>query len=120
MVNSAARITSDWYPMPTHGWTCYFCGETLTTPGAARDHFGNDQFATSACQIKAGEERGLLMSLRRAEAELARYHDEDSDKDRQMANLRCEHFQALRRAEEDGYAKGLSDGKDLLSRECDA
>lgn len=57
------------YPQPKHGWTCFHCGETFRTPGAARDHFGADPLADPACRIKAGEERGLLMALRKAEAD---------------------------------------------------
>lgn len=53
--------------MPAHGWTCFHCGETFTTEGAARDHFGARPEDTAACRIKAGEERGLLATLRRAE-----------------------------------------------------
>ena len=53
--------------LPAHGWTCFHCGETLTTPGAARDHFGSTPQSIAGCIIKAGEERGLLMALRRAE-----------------------------------------------------
>ena len=60
----------DTYEMPMHGWTCFHCGETFKTPGGARDHFGSEPLAEPGCKIKAGEERGLLMALRRAEAEL--------------------------------------------------
>lgn len=28
------------YLKPEHGWTCFHCGETFTTPGSARDHWG--------------------------------------------------------------------------------
>ena len=28
------------YTAPPHGWTCFHCGETFRTPGAARLHFG--------------------------------------------------------------------------------
>lgn len=28
------------YTPPEHGWTCFHCGETFKTPGAARLHFG--------------------------------------------------------------------------------
>jgi hypothetical protein len=62
----------DTYPMPAHGWTCFHCGETFTTPGSARDHFGCAPCADPACRIKVGEERGLVRALRRAEEELAR------------------------------------------------
>lgn len=100
---------TDTYPMPEHGWVCFFCGETLTTPGAARDHFGSTPLSIAACQIKAGEELGLVMALRRAEDELRRYRDEDSDKDRQMAAMQSDHAKALGRAEELGYERGLKD-----------
>ena len=96
-----------------HGWTCFFCGETFTTPGSAQDHFGAAQFGNAACQIKAGEERGLVMALRRAEAELASYRSEDSEKDRAMHRMQSDHHEALRRAEEEGYARGLRDAREL-------
>jgi len=95
--------------MPVHGWTCFFCGETFTTPGAARDHFGGDPLDNTACQIKAGEERGLVMALRKAEDELRRYRNEDSDIDRKYYAIQSDHAIALRRAEEQGYARGLID-----------
>ncbi|HEX9392169.1 MAG TPA: hypothetical protein VF928_12725 [Usitatibacteraceae bacterium] len=92
------------------GWTCFFCGETFRQPETAREHFGATQFATAACRIKAGEEHGLVVALRKAEAELERYHDEDSDADRAMSKLRSDHTLELRRQEELGYARGLKDG----------
>lgn len=62
----------DTYNTPPHGWTCFHCGDTFTTPGAARDHFGFNPSSDPACRIKVGAERGLLMALRTAEALLAR------------------------------------------------
>lgn len=59
--------TTGAYPKPASGWTCFFCGETFTTFGAAQDHFGLNSCDKPACQIKAGEERGLVMALRRAQ-----------------------------------------------------
>ena len=55
------------YPMPPDGWVCFHCGERFTTPGGAKDHFGSHPTLTAACRIKAGEEMGLVMALRRAE-----------------------------------------------------
>ena len=55
------------YPKPEHGWTCFHCGETFTTVGSAGDHFGADPSAPPACMIKVGEERGLVMYIRRLE-----------------------------------------------------
>lgn len=61
--------TNDTYPQPAHGWTCFHCGETFTTPGSAQDHFGETPDKVPGCKIKVGEERGLLMELRKVEAE---------------------------------------------------
>jgi hypothetical protein len=94
---------------PAGGWRCFFCGEVFTTPGAARDHFGAEPFATTACQIKAGEERGLVMALRRAEEDLARYRADDSDADRAYHAMQSQHAQKVIEAEEAGYAKALAD-----------
>ncbi len=54
--------------MPKGGWTCFHCGETFTSPGGAEDHFGATPGYKPACLIKLGEERGLVMALRKAEA----------------------------------------------------
>ena len=53
--------------IPPLGWTCFHCGEVFTTPGSAQDHFGKTPNSIAGCQIKVGEERGLLMELRRVE-----------------------------------------------------
>lgn len=55
------------YEMPKDGWVCFHCGERFTTPGGAEDHFGAKPNSLAGCQIKVGEERGLLMELRRVE-----------------------------------------------------
>ena len=74
---------SDTYTQPEHGWTCFHCGETFKKYGAARDHFGGSIDGPAGCQIKAGEEKGLLMVLRKAEAEVAellfKLHNQDFD-----------------------------------------
>jgi flagellar biosynthesis/type III secretory pathway protein FliH len=106
----------EFYLQPIHGWTCFHCGETFRTVGGARDHFGADQSADPACRIKVGDERGLVMALRRAEAELARYRAEDSDKDREFHAMRAGHAQALLREEERGYERGLRDGLEEAAR----
>ena len=56
--------------MPPDGWVCFHCGERFTTVGGAQVHFGRWPSSTAGCMIKAGEERGLLMEVRRLEAEL--------------------------------------------------
>ena len=110
MDEAEREARAGFYVTPTHGWTCFHCGETFRTPGSARDHFGADPLKDPACLIKVGEERGLVMALRRAEAELERYRAEDSDKDRELHRMQAEHIVALRREEERGYEKGLRDG----------
>jgi hypothetical protein len=61
-------------------WTCFHCGETFATPGAAADHFGATPDRVAGCLIdrvaleeggKPERGRGLLMALRQAEASLA-------------------------------------------------
>lgn len=80
------------YGAPLHGWTCFHCGETFHTPGAARDHFGPTPASAPGCIIKAGEERGLLMALRKAEATA-----DDAVKQRELAeqDARAAHAEAV-------------------------
>lgn len=102
---------TDNYNKPPHGWTCFHCGETFTTVGGARDHFGADPSKTPGCMLKVqpGSERGLLMELRKTEALLARYMEEDSDTMRAMHAQQQRHADQLRQAEEAGYERGLRD-----------
>jgi len=66
------------YPMPKDGWTCFHCGERFTTWGSAQDHFGATQESQAGCLIdrvaledgtNTQRGRGLLMELRKVEAE---------------------------------------------------
>ena len=63
-------LIKDSYLQPKDGWVCFHCGERFTTYGSARNHFGEREDGKAACMIKAGEERGLVMALRKAEAKL--------------------------------------------------
>ena len=104
-----AAAKDDTYQQPEHGWTCFHCGDTFTTPGSARDHFGHDPGSATACKIKAGGERGLLMELRKAEDELTRYRNEDQALARDLYTLQSRHSGALMDAENLGYERGLRD-----------
>lgn len=104
-------MTEASYSIPPEGWTCFFCGEHFTTYGAARDHFGAEPIKEAGCQIKIGAERGLLMQLRKAEAVIAQYMDDDTPAYRRMAEMQSRHGEALRVAEELGYERGLRDGR---------
>lgn len=70
--------------------------------------FGSVAWEDTACKIDPRE-------YRRMGEELARYRNEDTDLHRQIAHMQCEHTQAMMRAEESGYAKGLRDGRALAS-----
>lgn len=109
----------DTYEKPAHGWTCFHCGETFTTVGGARTHFGAAQTAEPGCLIRVsvGGERGLLMALRDAEARLAKYMDEDTDLHRAMYAMQGRHVDQLRVAEEAGYERGLRDAAALTNRD---
>ncbi len=61
----------DTYKKPKDGWICFHCGEIFTTVGGAGDHFGAKSSNQVACRIKLGDERGLVMALRKAEAAIA-------------------------------------------------
>jgi len=104
------------YESPPHGWTCFHCGETFLTAAAARDHFGPPFGGEPGCVIQV-RDRGLLSALREAEAELARYREENGDKDRQMAAMASDHATALRSAAELGYARGLRDARAEAERD---
>jgi hypothetical protein len=52
-------------------WNCFHCGETFTTIGSARDHFGATPDREPGCliRVKYGDECGLEMELRKSESE---------------------------------------------------
>jgi hypothetical protein len=101
-------------------WRCFNCDEMFRSERCARLHFGADESDAAACQIK-GSEHGLLEALRAAE-QSARdawhaVHNECSDVHRAMYAASSRHSQALRAAEEVGYARGLADGRTHLKQQ---
>jgi hypothetical protein len=74
-------MTEATYTAPPHGWTCFHCGETFTTPRTARDHFGTTPDEKPGCVLKVelGGQRGLIMELRRLQDENRKLHDDISD-----------------------------------------
>lgn len=87
-------------------WRCFYCDESFTDRVAALEHFGPGDGYTrqsrTACQIDIAEYRRMV------EKE-ARYAEEDAEVHRSMHRMAGEHQQALQRAEESGYARGLRD-----------
>ena len=44
---AGAAVVHGGYRKPTHGWTCFHCGETFTTEASAREHFGSSPVVTT-------------------------------------------------------------------------
>jgi hypothetical protein len=79
----------------------------------AGEHFGRDEGAEPVCLIRSAGESALLTALREAQDELARYRSEDTDLMRAMWSMQSDHGAAIRRAEEDGYNKGVRDMQEM-------
>lgn len=91
----------------TKQWRCFFCDEVFRSFKAAAVRFGAH---VPACKLTAHE--GHLVSyIRKLEAEVRRYQSEDSDVMRSIQALEFDHRQALIRAEQIGYDKGVEDGR---------
>lgn len=94
--------------MPRKQWRCFHCDELFISFKRAREHFGEDQGDMPACQLKSYEGH-LVTYIRKLEDDLAQYRAEDSEVMRSIMSLEADHRQALIRAEEDGYGKGVRD-----------
>jgi flagellar biosynthesis/type III secretory pathway protein FliH len=94
-------------------WRCFHCGAAFTKAQAAhaRAHFGRAEDADPVCLIRTAGEDALLAALRKAEDELAGYRSEDQEILRALWAMQSDHRQALVRAEEEGYERGLRDAR---------
>lgn len=89
---------------PASVWRCFHCDETFTDAAAARAHFGDSERQQAICTIDATHFRWM-------EEQHRRNVDEDSEALRAIGRLTSEHETLRRRAEEEGYARGLRDAK---------
>ena len=89
-------------------WRCFHCDELFTSPKWAAEHFGFDLTATPACKLTSHEGH-LVTYIRKLEAQLDSYRADDSDVLRSIMSLEADNRQAVQRAEEAGYAKGVRD-----------
>ena len=109
---------------PAHGWTCFHCGETFTTVGGARDHFGFGPSSDPGCRIKLVAERGLLMELRKAEEDAATawaaLHSESSDFAKAYHSAVARHREQLTAAEEAGFERGVRQARAEMAAEHDS
>ncbi len=80
-------MTEETYTQPKHGWTCFHCGETLKTVGAAQDHFGEGPFDEPGClmKVRVGNERGWLMEIRKLEEENAKQSRQIEEMDNEVS-----------------------------------
>jgi Arc/MetJ-type ribon-helix-helix transcriptional regulator len=90
-------------------WRCYHCDQVFRNELEAGIHFGADQAGTCACVLP--HEQHLVEHIRDLETQLASYRSESDCVMRSIQTLEAEHRQALIRAEQDGYDKGLKDGQ---------
>lgn len=92
-------------------WCCFFCDEIFTTRGLAAEHFGTEvgcSYPTPACQIKAHEVH-LVTYIRKLEEELGVWNGESHQIQQAIVTLEFEVAGKVRRAKEDGYARGVAD-----------
>lgn len=89
-------------------WRCFHCDAVLTHPTCAREHFGADESSEPACKL-ANSSMHLIRYIRKLEAEVAQYRREDSHALRAIYSKESEYADAVRKAEERGYDKGVSD-----------
>jgi hypothetical protein len=88
-------------------WRCFHCDQVFTNLRCATIHFGGDEAATCACVLS--HEQHLVDHIRDLEAQLDGYRAEDTKILRSIYTLEADHRQALIRAEEEGYNKGVRD-----------
>ena len=85
-------------------WVCFHCEEPFTDRACAELHFGKFQDCTPICKVGAERYRDL-------EDQLAAYRSESDEASKTFYGMGAQHAVALRQAEEEGYEKGLRDGR---------
>lgn len=94
-------------------WRCFHCCQVFTSAREAGIHFGADMAATCACVLP--HEQHLVEHIRDLETQLDGYRTETNHIMQSIVTLEVAHRQALIRAEEDGYGKGVRDAQKLLA-----
>lgn len=91
---------------PVKTWRCFHCDEVFTDRDKAQEHFGRLEDSAPACSIDIAE-------YRRMEEVNRRHIEEDTELHRELCRKDTELNIAVRRAEEEGYAKALKDARTL-------
>lgn len=86
-------------------WRCFHCDEVFDNDSAAAEHFGSRETFQPACRIDIAAYRRLEAAYAKLQADVL---EECTPIENAMRALQSEHAVALRRAEEDGYARGLA------------
>ena len=94
-------------------WRCFFCDDVFRSPKAASLHFGtfgSCEPDVTACKLMSDQAR-VLEYIRELEDEVRRYQDENHPTIQAMYAVRAEMRQAVIKAEQAGYDKGVADMK---------
>lgn len=83
-------------------------GPTFKGWQEARNHFGDNVRGDAFCQYTSTQVRAMEHLLRS-------YQEEDTPRDRHLAQIQSEHATALRREEEKGYQRGLKNYHELAT-----
>lgn len=106
--------------MPPDGqsesWRCFHCGEVFTSRKYAAEHFGASEGDVPACRLSHSEGH-LIIYIRKLQRELASYRREDNLILRAWDAKVMEGINAVRRAEEAGYSRGVQDAKKMFADE---
>lgn len=91
-------------------WRCFFCDEIFRSKEKAALHFGVSlcEADVPACKLFESQEL-VLKYIRECENEIRQYQDDNKPLQRAIWVIQEEKAQAIKEAEEKGYAKGVSD-----------
>lgn len=104
-------------------WLCFHCGFETDDHAEAQSHFGDDSDDPALCVFweslddaeRAHEYQQMVLELNATREEVfslnAAIEAESAEGMRMFRELESRMHQDIRRAEEDGYARGLADAK---------
>lgn len=92
-------------------WRCFHCDELFTDPALAAQHFGCEIEDMAACRQLDQPAHELLAMVSSLHADLRRACAEDTPADRLYHSMSADRARAVREAEEQGYRRGLEDGR---------
>ena len=85
-------------------WRCFHCCEEFSDRESAAAHFGSYVSSYPICQVDAAKYREM-------EAEVESWRAENTPLQKEVHVLQARVVSAARKAEEEGYARGLRDAK---------